>query len=103
MEVEQIEGRKWFWGMMMPLGWVVAGALTFVSQDRVAQGFVVSDRAQQSLIFLAVFAALAGLMGTRVLLTQALAEHHVRQATLITVFSLVVSVGLIAYGVSTID
>ena len=86
---------------MLPICWILAPLLGLLAQSQALHGRPLEDRVLQSTLFLALFLACMGLMGVRVVLSQALEEHRPGRAVLIAVLSLVSSLGLIAYGVST--
>ncbi len=93
---------KLFWSAMLPICWILAPVLGMMAQSQAMNGRSIEDRTLQSLLFTAMFMAVLGLMAVRVVIGQAIAEHHKGQAIVVAALSLVSSVVLIAYGVSTL-
>lgn len=92
-----------FWSVMLPVCWVLAPVLTLIAH---AQARVLEDPAAnrlfQSALFLAVFLAMFGLVAIRILIARAIDEQHLGQARLLGAFSAVMSVALIAYGITVL-
>lgn len=93
---------KVFWSAMLPICWVLAPLLGLMAQMQANSGRSLEDRMLQSTLFMALFLAGFGLMAVRVVVGQAIEEHHKAQAVVVTVLSIVSSAALITYGVFTL-
>ena len=100
---QRIDGSKAFWTLMLPVGWGMAFILSFIAHAQTRIGFGLSDKVLQTLVLMAIFSALIGLMAVRVLMDDAILERRPVRAIAVGLCSLFCSVGLIAYGVSTLS
>lgn len=93
--------RDWaevFWGLMLPICWVLSPILALVAQARAQIAGSMEDKAFQTSLYLSVFLALFGLLAMRMLIGRAMDRQQRPRAILLGSVSIACSVALISYG-----
>ncbi len=101
-----VANKDWsvvFWATMFPLSWLLSAVLAIAAQTRAAGVASTGDRSFQSTLFLSIFLACFGLVGVRLLIGRAIDFEHRQVAITLAAISLLLSIGLIFYGLHTLD
>lgn len=100
MEARIVEPAQLFWSVMLPLSWASCWVLTSLSSAMVNCGVPTDNKAWQSVTYLAIFLAVAGMFALRQLIAHGVAGGRWPRVAVLTTVLIAVSVIATQYGVS---